>query len=294
MEGLELRALEYFLVVAEELHFGRAAARLHIAQPSLSQQIRRLETQLGATLFDRSSRRVELTAAGQALVREGGKTLRQAKAAVRAVRRAAIDRLTIGFFGSAGELLPDVLKAYANRRPNVEVTVRELLLGSVQGVVEGAVDVAFTRLRPGQAELEIEVIASQPRVAALATDHPLAGRDELAFADLRELAFITNRAVSEESVPLRWLAEQRRHGLPGRVAADAASIQEILTLVAAGRGVCLVPAPVAQQYRRRDVAYVPVADADPAVVSLAWAGGDVCPALRAFLEVAREIASRAS
>jgi DNA-binding transcriptional LysR family regulator len=131
-------------------------------------------------------------------------------------------------------------------------------------------------------------------VAALATDHPLAGRDELAFADLRELAFITNRAVSEESVPLRWLAEQRRHGLPGRAAADAASIQEILTLVAAGRGVCLVPAPVAQQYRRRDVAYVPVADADPAVVSLAWAGGDVCPALRAFLEVAREIASRAS
>jgi DNA-binding transcriptional LysR family regulator len=87
-------------------------------------------------------------------------------------------------------------------------------------------------------------------VAALATEHPLAKREELACADLRELNFITNRALSEESVPVRWLAEQRRHGLPGRVAADAASIQEIPTLVAAGRGVCLVPAPVAQQYPR--------------------------------------------
>ncbi|MBV9916554.1 MAG: LysR family transcriptional regulator [Solirubrobacterales bacterium] len=293
MEGLELRALEYFLVVAEELHFGRAAARLHIAQPSLSQQIRKLEDQLGTTLFDRSSRRVELTAAGEALVREGGKTLRQAKAAVRAARRAATDQLTVGFFGSAGERLPEVLKTYAERRPNVEVTVRELLLGSVQDIVEGTVDVAFTRLRPGQAELEIQVIASQPRVAALAMDHPLAKSEELAFADLRELSFITNRALSEESVPLRWLAEQRRHGLPGRVAADAASIQEILTLVAAGRGVCLVPAPVAQQYPRRDVAYVPVADAEPAVVSLAWRGDDARPALRAFLDVARELAGRA-
>src|SRR5216683_1741126 len=109
MERLDLRLVEYFVAVAEELHFGRAAARLHIAQPSLSHQIRRLEEQLGVKLFDRNSRHVALTPAGEALLTEGRRLLNQAQRAVKITRAANVERLAVGFSGSAaGVLLPEV------------------------------------------------------------------------------------------------------------------------------------------------------------------------------------------
>jgi DNA-binding transcriptional LysR family regulator len=291
MERLDLRLVEYFVAVAEELHFGRAAARLHIAQPSLSQQIRRLEERLGVTLLERTSRRVELTPAGEALLREGRTTLDQSRRAVHAVRAAAHERITVGFYGSAAsELLPQVLSAFAELHPGIDVSVRELLMGSVAEILDGQVDVAFTRLLPDQTEAEVEVIAREPRVLALPAAHPLAARRSLRFADLREQSFITNPAVHEGRPPPRWLAEQHRHGLPGRVAAQAASVQEILTLVAAGRGVCLVPAPVAKHHPRSDVSFVPVTDAAPAVVSLAWRRDSLGRAAQLFVETARAAA----
>ena len=295
MDRLDLRLVAYFVAVAEELHFGRAATRLHISQPSLSQQIRRLESQLQVTLLERDSRHVELTAAGQALLREGRKTLSQAEHAVRAARRADAPGLAVGFYGSAAsDLLPDVLRAFGERQPSFVVSVRELALGSIDAILDGEVDLAFTRLVPGQSDLELEVIAQEPRVVALAVSHTLAGHETLRFADLREERFITNPTVGDEGAhPARWLAEQRRHGLPGRVAAQSTGIVEILTLVAAERGVCMVPSAVARHYPRADVAYVPVADADPAVVSLAWRRGGATPAVVAFIETVREVAAAA-
>jgi len=280
--------VQYFIAVAEELHFGRAAERLRIAQPSLSHQIRRLEQQLGVTLLDRTSRRVELTDAGRALLREGRRLLAHSERTTRLVRSSVVQRLTLGFYGSAAsELLPGLLDAFATTHPNVEVSVRELLLDQIDELLGGGVDVAFTRLLPGQAEVEVEVIAREPRVVALPISHPLAARPELCFEDLRDEGFITNPAAEASVPPLRWLAEQARHGLPGRVAAQAASVQEILTLVAARRGVCLVPRSVAQHYPRADVAYVEVTDADPAVISLAWSRANVRPVVEAFIEEAR-------
>jgi DNA-binding transcriptional LysR family regulator len=175
----------------------------------------------------------------------------------------------------------------------VEVSVRELLLDDLDEVLNGQVDVAFTRLLPGQpgSDVEVEVLAQEARLAALPAAHPLATRDSLTFTELRRESFITNPVIDSPGPPARWLAEQQRHGLPGRVAAEAASIQEILTLVASGRGVCLVPAPVARHYPRADVSYVKVADADPAVVSLAWTRESGRPEVEAFIEVARRIAS---
>lgn len=283
--------MRYFVAVAEELHFGRAAKRLHIAQPSLSHQIRQFERQLGVTLLERNSRRVELTPAGQTLLLESRKLLAQAQRVVRITRAAGSDRLTIGFYGSAATtLLPDVLRTFSERHPSAEISFRELLLGDVDEILTGAVDLAFTRLLPGQLELEIELLAREPRVAALPAEHRLAARDCVNFADLREESFITNPAIRRAGPPSRWLAEQQRHGLPGRVVAEAASVHEILTLVAAGRGVCLVPAPVARHYPRPDVAYVDVRDADPAVVSLAWQPGTLRPIVEAFIETARQVA----
>jgi DNA-binding transcriptional LysR family regulator len=285
---LDLRLVQYYVAVAEELHFGRAAERLHIAQPSLSHQIRRLEQQLGVTLLDRTSRRVELTEAGRALLAEGRRLLAHSERVVRLVRSASVERLTVGFYGSAAsELLPDVLRSFAEAHPTVDVSVRELLLDRVDELLGGGVDVAFTRLLPGQAAAEFEVIAQEPRVLALPAAHPLANRAALRLTDLCAESFITNPAVPAAAPPMRWLAEQARHGLPGRVAAQAASVQEILTLVAAGKGVCLVPVSVARHYPRADVSYVEVTDAAPAVVSLAWPRGTVRPVVDAFIETAR-------
>jgi DNA-binding transcriptional LysR family regulator len=283
--------VQYFVAVAEELHFGRAAERLHIAQPSLSHQIRRLEQQLGVTLFDRDSRRVELTDAGRALLSEGRRLLAHSERTTRLVRSVSAERLTVGFYGSAASaLLPDLLRSFNEEHPSAEVSVRELLLDQIDELLAGGVDVAFTRLLPGQADVELEVIAREPRVVALPAPHPLSGQPTLRFTDLREESFITNPVVEASAPPKRWLAEQARHGLPGRIAAEAASVQEILTLVAAGKGVCVVPASVAQHYPRADVVYVEMSDADPAVVSLAWPRGGQRPIVGAFIEVARRLA----
>ncbi len=277
--------------MAEELHFGRAAARLHIAQPSLSQQVRRLEQQLGVTLLDRTSRRVALTPAGRVLLAEGRRLLADAQRMVRVTRAAGSEQVTVGFYGSAaGTLLPRVLRAFSGHHPEVRISVRELLLGRLDDVIAGNVDAAFTRLQAGQAEVEVEVIAREPRLVALRSEHPLAARESLTFSDLRRESFITNPVVPKPGSPERWLAEQRRHGLPGRVAAEAASVQEVLTLVATGRGISLVPASVARHYPRADVTYVEVTDAEPALVSLAWNPRHVRPVVEAFIRTAREVA----
>ena len=293
MDRLDLRLVEYFVTVAEELHFGRAAERLHIAQPSLSQQIRRLEIQLEVTLLERTSRSVHLTDAGEALLHEGRKTLSQARHAIQATRAAGVPGLTVGFYGSAAsDLLPPALKVFDERHPPVSVSVRELPLGSLDAILDGDVNVAFTRLKPGQTELEIEVIATEPRLVALATGHPLAARESLTFAELATESFITNPVVPDHGArPPRWLAEQRRHGLDGRVAAKSTSVLEILTLVSARRGICLVPTTVARHYPRSDIAYVPINDAEPAVISLAWRPGSAIAPLAAFIETVREVAA---
>jgi DNA-binding transcriptional LysR family regulator len=179
------------------------------------------------------------------------------------------------------------------RRPSIEVSVRELLLGHVEDMLDGNVERAFTRLAPGQADLELEVLSQEPRLVALASTHPAATRQALTFAELDDDSFIINPAVPDQDAPPRWLAEQQRHGLTGRVAARSASIQEILSLVAAGRGVCLVPSTVVRHHPRPDVTYVPVTDADPAPVSLARRHGQPTAAQAAFIEVVREV-SRAT
>jgi DNA-binding transcriptional LysR family regulator len=166
-----------------------------------------------------------------------------------------------------------------------------LLFGSIDEILDGRVDVAFTRLKPGQTELEVEVLTDAPRLVALARGHPLAARDSLRYAELSDESFVVNPAVPGDGAPRRWLEEQRRHGLPGRIAAESASIQEILALVASGRGVCLVPAAVARQFARPDVAYVPVSDAEPAIVSLAWRRGARSSLAGAFVDAAREVAA---
>ncbi len=234
---------------------------------------------------------MELTEAGRALLGEGRRLLAHSERATRVVRSVSADRLSVGFYGSAAsDLLPGLLRRFGDEHPSARVSVRELLLNELDELLSGGVDVAFSRLVPGQADVELEVIADEPRVVALPASHALSGREAVKFKELKGEGFITNPVVEASSPPKRWLTEQTRHGLPGDVVAEAASVQEILTLVAAGRGVCLVPVSVAHHYPRADVVYIAVSDADPAVISLAWPRGGVRPIVGAFIEMSRRLA----
>ncbi len=285
--------MRYFVAVAEELHFGHAAARLHIAQPSLSHQVRRLEQQLGVTLLIRTSRRVELTTAGEQLLKEGRSLLSHASRVLERTRSASSERLDVGFFGSAGAtILPAAIRAFKRQHPSAEVILHELLLDQLQEVADGRLDLAFTRILESQVDDEsiaIELLGEDQRMLVVPRGHRLAEQPAVRMAELDQESFIVNPSAAG-AVPARWLAEQRRHGLKGRVAADAASVQELLTLVAAGQGVSLVPAPVAGRYPRPDIRFIAVTDAEPAAVSIARQAAGVRPIAQAFIELARSLA----
>ncbi|MGO9900720.1 MAG: LysR family transcriptional regulator [Solirubrobacteraceae bacterium] len=291
MDQLDLRLVRYFVAVAQELHFGRAAERLHIAQPSLSQQIRRLESQLGVALLTRTSRRVELTTAGAALLRDGEQLLQQARRTVQTVRRTADETLAVGYYGTAASrLLPGTLAAFGERRPSTTVSVRELLFGDLDDIISGGVDLAFTRLRAdqlGHLSVTVAELASEPRVLAVARSHRLAGRISVSLRELGEDRFIVNPGTDPNALG-RWKDEQRRHGLPGRIAGRARSVTELLTMVAAGIGITLVPVSVARQHRPPTITYIPVTDAEEAVISLVWPTGTLSPSAQAFVEAAQE------
>jgi DNA-binding transcriptional LysR family regulator len=243
------------------------------------------------TLLHRTSRRVDLTQAGETLLGEGKRLLADADRVVGATRRASSDTLKVGFYGSAAALLlTPIMQAFSRGHPSTVVTIHELLFGRLDAIADGGVDVAFTRLHPDQVSdvgLEGEVLAEEPRLVVVASDHRLAGRAELTFADLCDDAFIVNPAI-RGSPMTRWRAEQRRHGLAGRVAAEAESLQELLAFVAVGRGVSLVPASVADLHPRPDVTYLPVRGAEPALVTLVWSKGRRRPVSTAFIAIARE------
>ena len=290
---MDLRRLGYFVVLAEELHFGRAARRLRIAQPSLSQQIRVLERELGVELVTRGARGVELTAAGGALLAEGRRTLVQAERAEEAARRAArgeIGALIVGFMGSAGRnLLPAVVRTFRERHPGVALEVKEIELAETNRAVrEGRVDAAFIRPIGEDPELAIGRLPDDALVAVLHEGHRLAARPSVPMAALAEELFVRpNAAVGLQPWIDFLLATCRRAGFEARFAPEeASSLQAIVGLVAAGAGVSVMSATT-HTLPRTGVAAVPI---DGATMELAVAcrRDDKSPALAAFLGVVRE------
>lgn len=292
MVDLNLVQLRAFVAVAEELHFGRAAAKLHLTQPALSQQIRKLERQLGVELLLRTSRSVSLTAAGIAVLVDARRVLAAADATRMTARThgRAAERLAIGFTGSAASrLLPRILERHRATRPGVVISLRELTDQRYDLLRDGVVDVVFGRLEPDEMpDLDVVIVHRHPRMAVLRTDHPLAGRGSIALRELHGDGFITQPEALNPLHRRRWLREQHAHGLAGRIVAEASSVQAFLHLVAAGNGVCLVPAEARDFNPWPGVAYVPVEDIAPTTTSLATrqgSGSTVDPLVAATLEL---------
>ena len=290
----ELRALGYFVAVAEELHFGRAAARLHISQPSLSVQIRKLEHSLGARLFERTSRHVELTAVGSVLLEEAHKLLVGADRLVAATREAAEGvhgTLVVGFQGNAAaELTPKVLTAYRTRHPRVQVDMRSHdFADPYVGLANGSVDVAFVR-PPLQAQswLSVETLFVEPRLLVTSDDSPLAARESVRLEELVDEPFVGRRAP----VYWRdfWLAVESRDSHEVRLGADVGSVDECFEAILAGRGVAFTQASTQRFYDRPGLAFIPVQGLPPSALAIAWRNDMDAPPVDDFVETARMLA----
>jgi DNA-binding transcriptional LysR family regulator len=248
---MELRHLRYFRAVAEELHFGRAAERLHIAQPPLSQQIRQLERELGVALLTRTTRSVELTPAGRAYLQRTVVILDDVDDAGEQVRRISDGqegRLVIGCVGSATySLLPRLVRRLRETLPGVEVSVRGEMLAPAQLVAlqAGEIDLALLRPPVRQPGLTVETIRRDRLLAILPAGHPLAARDELSVADLRNEEFVAHAGHGRSVMSSILTTACADAGFVPNVRHEVAETSTLVTLVAAGLGVAVVPAPTA-------------------------------------------------
>jgi DNA-binding transcriptional LysR family regulator len=288
----ELRLLSSFVVIAEEGSLTRAAARLHIAQQSLSQQVRTLEGQLGAALLERTSRGVRLTPVGAVLLREARALLAQAERATAAVRRAAAGEegeLRVGFLSSvANYLMPPLVRAFGARQPGVVLQAQEVPIADlVAGLREGRLDAGLTR-PPLVDDIATEVVLTEPVAAVLPAGHPLAARRELELAELADEAWVLTARRSWPPWHRLYDETFARAGFAPRVVQRGTSPQNLLALVAAGVGVTRLPLS-SRTLRDSGVAFVPLAG-DEAQVVLAWRAGSAPPALAPFAAIVREVA----
>lgn len=286
--------MRHFVAVAEELHFGRAAARLNMAQPPLSQSIKRLELALGFTLLERSNRRVELTPAGRVFLDEAKHTLAQAEGAVRLARQAATDELaelSVGFVSAAlYHVLPAALHRCRELYPSVRIRLDEQPTDTQLDMLQkGQLDIGF--LHPPLKEtaaLEVMPVYRDPIVAAVPASSPLAKDDAIALASLAAEDFILFPYRLGPHLYRDILAACRKAGFAPRIAQEARLMHTILSLVASGMGVSLVPAG-AETMRIDGVAFLPITDAPRELaweLVLGWRKGDRRKALRGFLDIA--------
>jgi DNA-binding transcriptional LysR family regulator len=288
----DLRQLRYFVAVAEERNLTRAAGRLHIAQQSLSQQIRTLEAQLGVTLFERSTRGVELTAVGAVLLREARPVLAQAERAVEAVRRAARGEqgeLRVGFLSTvANYFMPPVVRAFRERHPAVTLHTEDVPIAAlVAGLRDGTLDAGLSR-PPLVDDLATEVVLREPVAAVLPEGHPLADRAELTLADLADEPWVLTPRASWPPWHRSYDEDFARAGYRPRVVQRGTTPQGLLALVAAGVGVTRLTLS-SRSLRDSGVAFVPLAG-DDAYVVLVWRADALNPALPALREVVHEVA----
>ncbi len=290
-----LRDLRYFVAVAEELSFTRAAERLHLSQPALSKQIRGLETALRARLFQRDRRQVQLTAAGTVLHALARQLLQEWDDAVAAVADAAAEEarlLRVGTLTSLGRALyPAVTDHFAKRQPGWHIELRSFTWDNpTAGLRDQASDAAFVWLPIDADDIETEVLATERRFVAISAQHPLAACPVIEFTEIIDEPFA---ALPASAGPLRdfWLAADQRAGKPARVAAEVTTADETFEIVSSGAAVTLLAEGNATIYARPGIACIPVSGLDPARLAVAWRRNDRRPAVHDFIRACRDAAA---
>jgi DNA-binding transcriptional LysR family regulator len=293
--NVELRHLRYFLAVADELHFGRAAERVHVAQPAISQQIRRLEAEIGTELFHRNRREVRLAPAGEALRDYAVRAIDEVNDGVEAARRAArgeIGNLTVGFLETAAStIVPRAVRQFRSARPDVNLTLRELGVGAqIDDLQAGRLDVGIIRPPADADDLVFERIIDEELIAAVPSGHPLAGRDQITARTVVDQPLVL---LSREVVPGLYdqvLAIRQEESGSGAIAQEATSIQAVLGLVSAELGISVMPASV-RSLSREGVEFVAIRSAHRSALLTARRRDDDSPVVEAFLAAARAAAS---
>ena len=296
---MDLRQLRYFVAVGEELHFSRASARLNLAQSALSSQIRQLEAEVGGPLFVRSTRRVELTPAGEALLTDAREILAAADGALtrcRALARGETGELVIGSLGPApGGVLAPVLARFSGRHPNVRVEIRALDFTEVVSALrEHRVDLAFLYLPLDEPDFELTPLLTEQRIVVLPHDHPLASRAALRPADLDGEMFVKQPDSIPDSWCDFWLLVDELGHRPPVSPYKGETLEEWLHLIGRGEGIDTAPAIIARYYSWPEVAFVPLVDAEPATVVLARRGDTADPLVSEFAALALEVATTAA
>lgn len=292
---MELRHLRYFRAVAEDLHFGRAAERLHIAQPPLSQQIRQLERELDVRLFTRSTRKVELTPAGATYLKRVIALLDSVEDAGQQARRIAQGlegHLAIGCVGSATySVLPRLVRALREELPQVEISVRGEMLAPAQldALLGGEIDIAILRPPVDHVDIRCEALRRDRLMVALPADHPLARHDRLQLRDLHDEDFIAHAGQGRSVMGSVLAAVCADAGFAPRIRHEVSETSTLVTLVAAGLGVAVVPAPTVGL----DIAGVIYRDLEPSALGVdlvaARMANEEAPAVERALELLRRL-----
>jgi DNA-binding transcriptional LysR family regulator len=282
---LDLRLVRYFTVVARHRHFGRAAAELHVAQPSLSRQIRQLELQLGVRLLDRDRQGTELTEAGQVFLARGRALLRAA-AQTAAATRAAADpaRILVGY--TTGLIVTPAARHLRRQHPDADVQTQYLEWDEPRAaLLDHRVDAAVTRLPLHTSGLHVTILYDEPRVLLVATDHRLAGKESVTLDD-----------IASEPIPrfpdaewdAYWRIDPRPGGVPAPGGPPAGTIEDKIEYIAAGQAVAIVPAAAHDSGLRAGLTTVPLDGVEPGHVVLATRAGDRSRLVAAFGKSARE------
>ncbi|MFI6800845.1 LysR family transcriptional regulator [Streptosporangium canum] len=291
---LERHELEAFLVLAEELHFGHTAERLHVSTARVSQTIRKLERRVGVPLFNRTSRRVELSPVGRQLYEE----VRPAWTRIGAALERAIDTgrgvtgtLRVAFTGAAaGQLLVGATEVFRQRQPGCDVQIREAQIGEVlPWLRDGEMEIVLANLMPDPEIITGPVLVREARMLAVPSGHPFARRTSVSVEDLARVKVLQLPVTMPESLRADRTPRQTPGGRPIESGPSATTFQEMLTLIGAGQGVFPVGAHARRYYARPDVAYIPFSDAPPLEWGLMWRADGATARVRAFSQAADDL-----